>query len=137
MRHYNIFDNNEPGLGVHTDDRGTIADLFANANINSACLISNAAGAVRANHYHKETTQYTYVVAGTLEYYSKPVGSDAPAERFEAKNGDYIISEPNEIHALRAGPHGCIFMAFAQGPRGGENYESDTFRVDSIIPANE
>lgn len=137
MKHYNIFNNQEEGLGVHKDERGTIADLFAKANMNSACLISNTPGAVRANHYHKETTQYTYIVAGTTEYYSKPVDSDEPAQKFEAVGGDFIISEPNEIHALRAGPQGCVFMAFAQGPRGGEEYESDTFRVDSIIPADE
>jgi len=134
MKHYNIFNNTEEGLGVHKDERGTIADLFAKANINSACLISNVPGAVRANHYHKETTQYTYIVAGTLEYFSKPVDSDEPAQKYDAISGDYIISEPNEIHSLRAGPTVCVFMAFAQGPRGGEEYESDTFRVDSIIP---
>ena len=137
MKHYNIFDNTEQGLGVHKDERGVIADLFAKSNMNSGCLISNAPGAVRANHYHKLTTQYTYIVAGTTQYYSKPVDSDEPAELFEAKSGDFIISAPNEIHALRAGPQGCVFMAFAEGPRGGEEYESDTFRVDSIIPADE
>jgi hypothetical protein len=63
--------------------------------------------------------------------------SDEPAERYQAVGGDFIISAPNEIHALRAGPQGCVFMAFAEGPRGGEEYESDTFRVDSIIPADE
>ena len=40
---------------------------------------------------------------------------------------------PNEIHALRIGPAGCEFLAFSSGERGGKDYESDTFRVDSII----
>lgn len=137
MKHYNIYNNQEDGLGQHTDDRGTIADIFYKANMNHGCLISNAPGAVRANHYHKLTTQYTFIVAGTTEYYSKPVDSDKPAEMFEAKGGDFIISAPNEIHALRAGPNGCVFMAFAEGPRGGEDYESDTYRVESIIPGDE
>ena len=44
-----------------------------------------------------------------------------------------IISEPMEIHAMRTGEHGCTFLAFAEGPRGGEDYESDTYRVDSIV----
>jgi hypothetical protein len=29
--------------------------------------------------------------------------------------------------------YGCTFIAFAEGPRGGEDYESDTYRVDSIV----
>jgi hypothetical protein len=52
---------------------------------------------------------------------------------FVAGHGDMIISEPGEIHAMRTGEHGCTFLAFAEGPRGGEDYESDTYRVDSII----
>jgi quercetin dioxygenase-like cupin family protein len=134
MKHYNIHSNQEPGLGVHQDDRGTIADIFYKLNVNHGCLISNAPGAVRGNHYHKLTTQYTFIVAGSLEYYSKSVDSDKPAQVLSAKGGDFIISEPNEIHALRAGAQGCVFIAFAEGPRGGEDYENDTFRVDSIIP---
>ena len=134
MKHYNIFDNTEEGLGVHKDERGVIADLFAKANMNSACLITNTPGAVRANHYHKQTTQYTYILSGSLDYYSKSVDSEEPANVVTAGAGDFIISEPNEIHAWRTGPEGCTLIAFAQGPRGGEDYENDTFRVDSIIP---
>ena len=28
MKHYNIYNNTEPGLGSFTDDRGTITDIF-------------------------------------------------------------------------------------------------------------
>lgn len=134
MKHYNIKQNQEPGLGSFSDDRGDITDIFFKKNINHACVITNTPGAVRANHYHKFTTQYTYVLSGTLHYYSKPVDSeDAPAS-IVAGEGDMIISEPNEIHAMKAGIYGCTFIAFAEGPRGGEDYENDTFRVENIIP---
>lgn len=133
MKHYNIYDNNEPGLGAFADDRGEITDIFHLVDINSACLITNTPGAVRANHYHKLTTQFTYILSGSLDYYSKPVDSEEPANVITAGPGDFIISEPNEIHAWRTGPNGCTLIAFAHGPRGGEDYESDTYRVDSII----
>jgi oxalate decarboxylase/phosphoglucose isomerase-like protein (cupin superfamily) len=134
MKHYNIYDNNEKGLGAFADERGEITDIFHLIDINSACLITNTPGAVRANHYHKQTTQYTYILSGSLDYYSKPVDSEEPANVITAGTGDFIISEPNEIHAWRTGPEGCTLIAFAQGPRGGEDYENDTFRVESIIP---
>lgn len=134
MKFYNIYNNNEKGLGSFADDRGTITDIFHLIDMNSACLITNTPGAVRANHYHKHTTQYTYILSGTLDYYSKTVDSEEPANAITAVAGDFIISEPNEIHAMRAGADGCTLIAFAQGPRGGEDYENDTFRVDSIIP---
>lgn len=134
MKHYNIYHNTEEGLGSFADDRGTITDIFHLVDMNSACLITNTPGAVRANHYHKLTTQYTYILSGSLDYYSKPVDSDMPASIITACVGDFIISEPNEIHAWCAGADGCTLIAFAQGPRGGEDYESDTYRVESIIP---
>lgn len=133
MKVYNINNNQEKGLGSFTDDRGSITDIFYGKNMNHGCIITNEPGAVRGNHYHKLTTQYTLVMSGTLTYYSKPVGSDQPAQTFVAGHGDMIISEPNEIHALKTGEHGCTFIAFAEGPRGGEDYESDTVRVDSIV----
>jgi quercetin dioxygenase-like cupin family protein len=133
MKHYNIYQNNESGLGTFTDDRGTITDIFYKINANHACLITNTPGAVRGNHYHKHTIQYTYVLTGSMIYYSKPVDSDQPADEFLAKKGDFIISLPNEIHAMKATPDGCTFLAFAEGPRGGEDYETDTYRVDSIV----
>jgi dTDP-4-dehydrorhamnose 3,5-epimerase-like enzyme len=137
MKHYNIYDNNEEGLGKFSDARGSITDIFYKANMNHACIITNAPGAVRANHYHKQTTQYTYILAGTLEYYSKKVDSTDTAEHYTGGPGTMIISEPNEIHGMVAGNDGCVFIAFAEGPRGGEDYENDTFRVDSIIPQND
>jgi quercetin dioxygenase-like cupin family protein len=107
--------------------------MFYARNMNHGCIITNQPGAVRGNHYHKLTTQYTLVLSGTLTYYSRAVDSDEPAQTFVAGHGDMMISEPGEIHAMRTGEHGCTFLAFAEGPRGGEDYESDTYRVDSII----
>jgi quercetin dioxygenase-like cupin family protein len=133
MKYYNINKNIEKGLGQHTDDRGSITDMFYSRNINHGCIITNAPKAVRGNHYHKLTTQYTLVLNGTLTYYSKKLDSDEPVQSFVAGHGDMIISEPGEIHAMRSGEHGCTFLAFAEGPRGGEDYESDTYRVNSIV----
>jgi oxalate decarboxylase/phosphoglucose isomerase-like protein (cupin superfamily) len=133
MKVYNINDNNEPGLGKFSDARGSITDIFYRQDINHACVITNQPGAVRGNHYHKLTTQYTYVISGMMTYYSRPVEGDAPVQTYDCHDGDFIISPPNEIHAMKAGPGGCVFIAFAGGPRGGEDYESDTYRVDSII----
>jgi oxalate decarboxylase/phosphoglucose isomerase-like protein (cupin superfamily) len=134
MKSYNIYSSvTEAGLGSFQDERGTIHDIFYAANMNHACIITNQPGAIRGNHYHKFTTQYTYILSGTLTYYSKIVGDDEPAQAFTAVPGDMIISEPYEIHAMMSGAAGCAFIAFAEGPRGGEDYETDTYRVENII----
>jgi oxalate decarboxylase/phosphoglucose isomerase-like protein (cupin superfamily) len=133
MKSYNIYSSqSEAGLGSFQDERGTIHDIFYMANMNHACIITNQPGAVRGNHYHKFTTQYTYILSGTLTYYSKTLGDEEPVHSLTAVPGDMIISEPYEIHAMRAGAGGCTFIAFAEGPRGGEDYESDTYRIEDI-----
>jgi dTDP-4-dehydrorhamnose 3,5-epimerase-like enzyme len=137
MKYYNIQNNNEPGLGSFNDERGSIIDIFYKKSINHGCIISNTPGAIRGNHYHNHTIQYTYLIAGSLTYYSQPVDKSEPVEVYQANTGDFIISEPNEIHAMKAGANGCVFIAFAEGPRGGEDYENDTVRVESIIPKEE
>jgi oxalate decarboxylase/phosphoglucose isomerase-like protein (cupin superfamily) len=136
MKHYNINKNSEPGLEQFSDDRGYITDIFYKLNINHGCIITNSPGAVRGNHYHKLTTQYTYVLEGSLDYYSKPADSDQSVEKHSAVAGDFIISEPMEIHAMKSGENGCTFIAFAAGTRGGEDYETDTHRVESIVPGD-
>ena len=133
MRTYNIYANHGlQGLGSFEDSRGSITDIFYMANMNHGCIITNQPGAVRGNHYHKLTTQYTYILSGTLTYYSKSLGGDESTDVFNAVAGDMIVSDPLEIHAMRAGADGCTFIAFAEGPRGGADYESDTHRVDDI-----
>ena len=79
MKHYNIYNNTEPKLGQFTDERGSITDIFHLVDMNSGCLITNTPGAIRANHYHKLTTQYTYILTGSIDYYSKPQGKVAAA----------------------------------------------------------
>ena len=133
MKTYNIYaDHGVKGLESFTDDRGSITDIFYMSNMNHGCIITNQPGAVRGNHYHKFTTQYTYILSGTLTYYSRSIGGDEPTDVFDAVAGDMIISAPLEIHAMRSGSDGCVFIAFAEGRRGGADYESDTYRVDDI-----
>jgi len=134
MKHYNVNDNTETGLGSFKDERGSIVDIFYNKDINHGCMIKNSPGAVRGNHYHNHTIQYTYVISGNLTYYSQPMDKSEPVSIYDASAGDFIISDITEIHAMKAGANGCVFIAFAEGPRGGEDYETDTVRVDSIIP---
>jgi len=132
MKVYNTYENSENGLGNFSDNRGSITDIFYKKSINHCCIITNSGGAIRGNHYHNHTTQYTYIISGGLEYYSRAVDG-GEVNIYKAIPGDVIISEPLEIHAMKSNPEGCVFLAFAEGPRGGEDYETDTVRVDSII----
>ena len=136
MKKINIYEKN-PSLEVFKDERGIIADVFYNADINHVAFISSEPNALRGNHYHAATTQHILITEGSLEYWYS-YSSDSATSSYEiCKEGDLATSEPGEIHALRIGPDGCKFVAFTTGKRGGSDYESDTFRVPDITrPTN-
>jgi quercetin dioxygenase-like cupin family protein len=112
------------------DNRGEITDIVENIPFNSLTMLTSNKGSVRGNHYHKETTQYTYIVEGTCRYYFQKPGS--AVEQTIARKGDLIVSPPLESHALEA-LEDVVMLAFCQGPRAGSQYETDTFRLDKPL----
>ena len=133
MKKYNIFVNENSDLEIHLDDRGRIADAFFGVNINHVVVIDSVKGAVRGNHYHKETVQSILITKGSMEYWYKKLGENLPAQFVVAVEGDVITSDNNEIHAMRMLEDHTQFIAFTEGVRGGKNYESDTYRVETSI----
>ena len=137
MKIRNVWKNVETPLELHTDDRGSIADIFYDDNIEHVAIIDSEPNVLRGNHYHKQSTQHMVMTRGSLEYWYKPVNSDEPVEMVIAKVGDIISTPPNEIHALVIRDDGNQFVVFSEGVRGGMDYESDTFRVKCIVPEAE
>lgn len=117
---------------VFADERGEITDIIENESFDSLTLLSTRKGTVRGNHFHKETTQYTYVLEGACRYlYQKPGEATASAI---VRKGDLIVSPPLERHAFEA-LEDSVLLAFCKGPRGGTQYESDTFRLEELLAA--
>lgn len=108
------------------DDRGTIEDLLVEP-IDSVTRIFTKRGAVRGNHYHLQTTQWTYVLTGCL----KVVGA---YEKRTLGPGDLYKDEPGTPHAWKA-VMDTDCLVFTRGPRSGDQYESDTYRLDEPLLA--
>ena len=109
------------------DDRGKIIDIIANEPVEYATLITSRKGAVRANHYHKDTFQYLYVLQGKLRVVGQMPGKE-PTEAVMLE-GDLIVNVPEERHAFEA-LEDSTFLVLTRGPRGGEDYEKDTYRLE-------
>lgn len=116
-----------------SDERGSISDILYRMEIQHAAIIeSKCGGVIRGNHYHKATTQHVFVLKGSLRYWYQPVDKSVPAKSILVKEYEMVSTPPNEIHALEIlEPN--QFIVFSHGIRGGEDYESDTFRVSSIV----
>jgi len=135
MKKRNIWKKVKSPLELHEDDRGKIVDVFYKENINHVAIIVSEAGALRGDHYHKDATQHILITKGALEYWYKPVDSDAPAKCKVLRVGDIVATPPLEIHALKI-LEDNEFIAFSQGLRGGKDYELDTRRVKPTIIGN-
>ncbi len=109
------------------DERGGIMDILENEPMEYVTIISSKKGSIRGNHYHKESVQYTFVLKGKLKLLTQ-----LPEKRVETKTietCDLVLTPPMEKHALIALEDSEI-LVLTRGPRGGRNYETDTFRLD-------
>jgi quercetin dioxygenase-like cupin family protein len=110
-----------------TDERGEIIDLIENETINAVTVITFKKGAVRGNHYHQHTIQWNYVISGRIRLVSQEPG--ASVIETELAPGDMGMTVANVRHAL-VGLEDSVVMVFTKGPRGGKEYETDTYRLD-------
>lgn len=115
---------------AHSDARGSITDLISDNEINSVTVITFIEGAVRANHYHKRTIQWNYVLEGEVLIVTQMPGEEKVEKVL--KTGDFILTKENEWHALK-GLTDSKVLILTKGPRAGSQYENDTFRLDKPL----
>lgn len=112
------------------DKRGKIIDIFVSNPKDHCTIVTFNKGAVRGNHFHKKTCQYTFVIEGKLLLISQKVNSQGQLIGNQKKKiileNSLIVHKQNHAHAFKALRYSKI-LAFADGLRGGKNYSSDTY----------
>ena len=114
-------------IPAFTDDRGTIIDVLAGELIDYVTVINTVAGAVRGNHYHEETFQWIYMLSGRMRVRTQ-IRGETPKDTI-LDQGDLILNEPLEGHAFQALKNSS-FLVLTRGPRGGNDFEQDTYRLE-------
>lgn len=115
------------------DDRGEMSYLLSNSvPITSVLYITCKKGSLRANHYHKKDTHYSYMLKGKMEYTYQDV-KDKNAKKYTVivSKGEIVETPPMTIHAMKF-PEDSIFIAFTTEERDREKYEKDTVRVKLV-----
>ena len=117
---------------AYKDDRGTILDIFKSEPKEHGALITFNEGAKRGNHYHKKSTQYLFLVSGTLLMRTAKVNREGDfieiIKEDIIKPNMLITHRPFEAHAFVAAEN-SVTLAFACGLRGGKDYEKDVYRL--------
>ena len=118
------------------DKRGEILDIFTKNPKDHCTLVTFNKSAIRGNHFHKKSTQYTYILSGKLTMYEVKVNSKGDKigklSKKIVKKNTLITHKKFTAHTFIAQEKSSI-LAFSDGLRGGKNYEKDTFRLDNKL----
>ncbi len=119
------------------DERGAITKILDDGRtaVKSVLLLTCKKGSVRANHYHKKDSHYSYMLSGKMEYSEQPVDHSGKftgkKETFILDAGDMVYSSPMTAHAMKF-LEDSVFLALATESRSQAAYEEDTVRVKLI-----
>jgi len=110
----------------YADERGSITDILQKEEIEYITVITSVKGVERGHHYHEKTTQWVYLMEGRMKLLTQLPGESVVATILEKR--DLAMTSPMERHAMIA-LEDSVFLVFTCGPRGGEDYELDTYRL--------
>jgi|SRR3989338_953530 len=110
-----------------TDARGSITDVL-NEKVNHVGLVITKKDAIRANHYHKLSTQYSYILSGSAEVSVAKFDKASRVEKFILNSGDLVTISPLIIHKFKA-IEDFIMIDVISESRAGTGYEDDVIRV--------
>lgn len=113
------------------DSRGTIRDIYVNKPFEHCVIIHSTPGGIRGNHYHERSLQCDFMVKGSMKVFSRKAGSDIIEESISSE-GEWIEWEKGEAHEFIA-IDDVVFLSFVNGPRGGDEYESDTYHLKTPL----
>ncbi len=108
-------------------------DIFVHEPYEHCVIIYSNKGAVRGSHFHKNSVQADFMLFGKMMAYCRKRGSKK-IKKFVVSQNDVTYWDKGEAHEFIA-LEKCAFLSFVNGPRGGNKYESDTYRLK--IPLHE
>ena len=113
--------------GLYEDKRGKIINI-SNELIGSCALIKSHKNSIRANHYHKKDSHWSYMIKGKMQYYEENNGK---IEKAIVKTGQMVYSAPGVPHAMKF-VETSVFLALTTQKRLKGKYEKDTIPYEII-----
>lgn len=117
----------------HIDTRGEMFYLVdEDVAINGVLLITSKKGSIRANHYHKRDSHYSYMVKGSMEYTYKSLDKkNVKPITVMVSQGEIVYTPPMTEHAMKF-IEDSIFLAITTEKRNHKKYEDDLVRVELV-----
>ena len=113
------------------DERGAISNVL-DEPITHVAIITSKKGAIRANHYHPDQTQYEYLISGMYESYSKNLkDKNAEIEKQIIEPGSLVITPPMIAHAWHV-IEDSVTLNLTTGRRDNKNFSEHTKKYKLI-----
>lgn len=113
------------------DGRGTIQNLLHGFK-GDVVLIHSAAGAVRAQHYHKRDQHSVYLLSGSMIYLDRPKGAKTPPTGI-------VVGEDQMIHTPANCEHAMLFLeptimlALTKSSRRAVDYDKEIVKLTELL----
>lgn len=111
---------------VFTDERGEIFDILEE-RIGHVGMVTFVPGVTRGNHYHKISTQYSYILEGTVRLVTSNVDGSNRQE-YILKPGTCTILPPLTVHTYTAVTEAKM-LDLSTLSRNDDGYEKDTVKL--------
>ncbi|MDO8495015.1 MAG: cupin domain-containing protein [bacterium] len=112
---------------VFSDQRGHIFDILEE-NVGHVGMVTFAKkGLARGKHYHKKSTQYTYILNGKVKLITSDVKGNNKNE-FVLEKGAFAEIPPNVVHTY-VSLSKAEMLDMTTVNRKKQGYEKDTIRV--------
>lgn len=112
---------------VFSDETKSITDLL-NKPVNHVGLITNEKDSIGGNHYHKLSTQYSYILYGKYEVLLAPWDQPFNVKKIILNSGEMIIIPPKVIHRFKT-MEKAVMIDIVTESREGTGYEDDVYRI--------
>ena len=84
----------------HEDNRGSLTGIINEGTWKESNFITSKAGAIRGNHFHKETTELFFIVEGEIKVNLQDIQKPERQEEHLFKKGDIFLIYPNTLHTF-------------------------------------
>ena len=112
-----------------SDKRGDINDILEEP-ISHVGLITFKKGAIRGNHYHKKSTQYTYILKGKIKFVTSDI-KGKNKKTYTLTEGMFSRIPPKMVHAYKA-LSSAAMLDMTTLDREDDGYEKDTVRISIL-----
>lgn len=112
---------------VFSDKRGNIYDILEEMIQHVGMVTFTKKGIIRGNHYHKKSTQYSYVLSGKIKLTTKNLDGKNKGT-FMMNEGTFAEIPAGVIHTYESLSR-AVMLDMTTASRKESGYEEDTIRV--------